>query len=412
MKIIKILLLMVIIFIIVSAGSVIYQKYENEQHEHNESSQVYNETHENEHEEDLEEHEEHVIELTRSEIEEIGLETSIAGPGMIDNYLTLTGQIGFNQDKIAHIVPRVDGIVKQVNKTLGDKVLAGDVLAILESPELADAKAEFLAANERLKTAQLVLQREEKLWTDKITSEQEYLDSKQAFSEAEISKRTAEQKLYAIGFNKANIESLMNESDELLTIYEIVAPFDSTIIEKHIVHGEKVNTDSTIYILADLNTLWLDLNVYPKDLQFIKKGQEVFFSADSQILNTNGIISYISPVVAKESRNTTARVVLSNESGLFRPGLFVGAKVKVSNINAKTIVLKEAIQNLEEQKCVFVKDEHGFEPAFVETGQSDTTHVEIISGLDAGDEYVSEGAFLLKSMIITSTLDSHAGHGH
>ena len=405
MKIIKILLLTIFIIVIGASGYMVFEKIGHKQHGHNELS-------EDDHEENLEEREEYAIELAQKEIEEIGLETSITGPGTIDNYLTLTGQIGFNQDKLVHIVPRVEGIIKEVNKTIGDTVKTGDVLAVLDSSELADAKAEFLAAKERAKLAQLTFQREEKLWTDKISSEQEYLDSKQVFSEAEIIKRTAEQKLYALGFSKANIENFTNEPNELLTHYEITAPFEGTIIEKHIVLGEKIETDSTIYVIADLSSVWIDLSVYPRDLKHIKKGQDVVISSDSQIPDTNGIISYISPVVSAESRNAFARVVFSNESELYRPGLFVNARVKVSSTNAKVVVHRESIQNLEGQKCVFVKNEHGFEPVFVETGQEDAAHVEITSGLDVGQEYVKEGAFLLKSMIITSTLDRHAGHGH
>ncbi|MBN2591379.1 MAG: efflux RND transporter periplasmic adaptor subunit [Sedimentisphaerales bacterium] len=409
MKVLKILLLITIVILIGSAGYIVSKNIELGHGEHEESSVLIDESYEGELEED---HEEQVIEITPEQIKEMGLDTSITGPGIIDTYLSLTGQIWLNQDTAIHIIPRVEGIVVKVNKQLGDVVQAGDILAIIESRDLADDKAEYLAANERYKMAQLTFQREEKLWSDKISSEQEYLDSRQAFTEAGIEKRIAEQKLYAIGFDKSYIENLPDEPDELLTRFEIKAPFDSTVIEKHIVLGEQVGTDSAIYVLADLNTVWIDLNVYPKDLGYIRKNQEVIISANSDISDVNGVIDYISPTVGHESRTALARVVLSNESGLFRPGLFVNAKVSVSQTNANIVVPKESIQNLEGQKCVFVKDEHGFEPVFVETGLENATHVEISSGLIAGQEYVTEGAFSLKSMIITSTLDSHAGHGH
>ena len=406
---VKILLLLTIIILIGSAGFIFFKNMVLEYYEYDKNSELLNESHEGELEE---EHEEQIIELTSEQIEETGLETSIAGPGIIDIYLTLTGQIGLNMDRIVHIVPPVEGVVTEVNKKLGDIVQAGDVLTVLESRELADARAEFLAANERYQIARLTFQREEKLRQDKISSEQEYLDSKHAFTEAGIEKRAAEQKLYAIGFDKSFIENLPTEPDELLTRFEIRAPFESTIIEKHIVRGEQVDTDSTIYVLADLNTVWIDLNVYPKDLGYIRKNQTVIISGNSDIPDVNGVIDYIGPTIGKESRTALARVVLSNETGLFRPGLFVNAKVSVSESNVNIIVPKESIQTLEDQKCVFIKDVHGFEPVFIETGLESTTHAEISSGLIAGQEYVTKGAFSLKSMIITSTLDSHAGHGH
>ena len=88
------------------------------------------------------------------------------------------------------------------------------------------------------------------------------------------------------------------------------------------------------------------------------------------------------------------------------------ARFEFSEKQVKVLVPKNAIQSLEGRKCVFIKDDHGFEPAFIEIGLDNTTHVEILSGLTAGREYVTEGAFALKSKIVTSTLDSHAGHGH
>jgi cobalt-zinc-cadmium efflux system membrane fusion protein len=104
--------------------------------------------------------------------------------------------------------------------------------------------------------------------------------------------------------------------------------------------------------------------------------------------------------------------VLPNSTGVFRPGLFITARVAIDNIEADVIVPKDAIQTLDGKKCVFIKDEHGFEPTFVNLGQSNTGFVQVTSGLDPGQQYVTKGAFELKAKIVTSTLDSHAGHGH
>ena len=95
-----------------------------------------------------------------------------------------------------------------------------------------------------------------------------------------------------------------------------------------------------------------------------------------------------------------------------RPGLFVTAAVAIDSVQAEVIVPKNAVQTIDGKKCVFTKDAHGFEPIFVNLGQSDSDFVQITSGLTPGQQYVTKGAFELKSIIATSTLDSHAGHGH
>jgi len=358
------------------------------------------------------ENEGQAIELTPEEISQIGLKTAVAGPGTVDIHINLTGEIKVNQDRMAHVVPRVEGVVTEVYKKLGDSVRAGEVIAVIESRELADAKASYLAAVESYEMTKVAFDREEKLWQEKISSEQDYLEKKQALTEAGIDRRAAEQKLHAIGFDESYLKNLPGESEQLLTGFEIKAPFEGTIIERHIVLGELVGTESAVYIVADLSSVWVDLQVYPKDLKYIKTGQQVVISADSEIPDAAGIISYVGPIVGTQSRTALARVELSNEAGVFRPGLFVTARVSVSETHVKVVVPKNAIQSLDGRKCVFIKDDHGFEPAFIEIGLENTTYVEVISGLTAGQEYVTKGAFALKSKIVTSTLDSHAGHGH
>ena len=117
-------------------------------------------------------------------------------------------------------------------------------------------------------------------------------------------------------------------------------------------------------------------------------------------------------MVGTDSRTAIARVVLANSTGVYRPGLFVTAKVATESIEASVMVSKSAIQNLEGRKCVFIRDDHGFEPVFVTLGQSNDAFVEVTSGLHPGQYYVTAGAFELKAKLVTSTLDSHAGHGH
>lgn len=417
MKSKKIILIIAIVSVVGFLGYMATKDTDHSEHNHAEHLEAPNAHEEYDAHDDHEGHNSHenqeqAIELTAEETKEIGLKTAVAGSGTIDVHINLAGEIRVNQDRMAHVVPRVEGVVIDVKKKLGDTVTADETIAVIESRELADAKAVYLAAFERYEMARLSFDREEKLWKEKISSEQDYLDKKQVMTEASIEKRAAEQKLHAIGFDESYLKKLPEEPEQLLTRFEIKAPFEGTIIEKHIVLGELVGGESTVYIIADLSSVWVDLQVYPKDLKHIKKGQQVVISADSEIPQANGVISYVGPIVGAESRTALARVLLSNESGVFRPGLFITAEVAASKTQAKVVVSKAAVQSLEGRKCVFIKDDHGFEPVFVEIGIENKNHVEILSGLATGQEYVTKGAFTLKSKIVTSTLDSHAGHGH
>ena len=369
--------------------------------------------HENAQIEGLDKHEEEqAIELSKEQIKEIGIELATATGGEIEVYVNLPGEVAVNADRMAHIVPRVSGVVGEVKKKLGDAVKAGEVMAVIRSRDLADAKAGYLAAIERYELSKTIFEREEKLWKQKISSEQDYLDAKKGFAEANIQMRSVEQKLHALGFSQEYLKKLPLEQESRFTKFEITAPFDGTVIDKHITLGEVVGDDTNVFVVADLSSVWVDLHVYPKDLMNIKKGQRVVISAGQMIPDAQGLISYVGPVVGAESRTALARVVLPNSTGIFRPGLFVTARVAIDNVEADVIVPKDAVQTLDGKKCVFTRDEHGFEPSFVNLGQSNTGFVQVTSGLNPGRQYVTKGAFELKAKIITSTLDSHAGHGH
>ncbi len=354
--------------------------------------------------------EEEVIKLSKAEMDEFGIEIRTAGPGLLSLYTSLPGEIAVNADRLAHIVPRVSGVVRDVRKRLGDHVTRGEVMAVLDSRELADAKAAFLAAKERRGLEQARFDREKALWEKKITSEQEYLEAKQALAEADIELRSAEQKLHALGLSEGDLAGMPEHPDSTFTMYEMVAPFSGTVIEKHITLGEVLKDDTEAYVIADLGTVWVNLSVYQKDLPLVKKGQPVVISAGYGIPDITGEISYIGPIVGEQTRTALARVVLPNKEGLFRPGLFINARVTVDQQSVPLLVPKTAVQTIDNNPVVFSVDEDGFEPRRVIVGRSDAGSIEIVSGIGPGERYVAKGAFTLKAQLAKGTFES--GHSH
>ena len=388
---------------------------EHDEHLHDEMEEHDEHLH-NDHEEPaehlLDHEEENLVHLTDEEMKKMGVEIATVESGKLKVDLLFPGEILVNADQMAKIVARLSGIVRNVKKNLGDTVQKGEVMAVIESRELADARAFFHAAQERISLAQSNFSREERLWKKKISSEQEYLDAKRAFAEARIELESAKQKLLALGFASNFLEDLPHDPDESLTEYEITAPFDGRVIKKEITLGEELKEDSVAFIIADLSTVWVDLSIYQKNLPFVREGQEVLISSGRDIPDTKGKISYISPIINEETRTAIARVVLPNPEGNWRPGLFVTSQFLGEEIPVKILIPKSALQNLEGKTCVFIHHSDGFESQEITVGLTNKTHAEIISGLREGQRYVAQGAFDLKAKIITSTMDSHAGHGH
>jgi membrane fusion protein, heavy metal efflux system len=354
--------------------------------------------------------EERAIRLTEKQRKEFGIEIATADSGPLKVEVELPGEIVLNADRVAHVVPRVPGVVREVRKVLGDHVRKGEILVVLDSKELADNKAAFLSAREKMDLYKANFDREEDLWKKKISATQDYLQAKQALGEARIELRSAEQKLHALGFSDAYLAQLPHQPDVSYIRYEVVAPFDGVIIEKHVALGEAQKEDAEMFLIADLSSVWVNLGVYQKDIPSIRVDQSVVVSAGHGIPDMTGKISYIGQLVGEQTRTATARVVLPNRGGQLRPGLFVTGRVTLGTVPVQILVPKAALQTIDEKPVVFVKDEDGFEPRAVTLGRSNGTHVEITSGLEPGQKYVSAGAFTLKAQLAKGSFGD--GHGH
>jgi len=275
--------------------------------------------------------EEEIVKLNDDEIKELGIVVAEVGSQKLQLHSDLTGEIVSDPYKLAHIVPRFSGIVKNVYKEIGDRIKKEEVIAVIES----------------------------------------------------------------------------NES---LVTYDVKSSIDGVVLELHMTPGELIGDDKHVVTIADLRSVWAELNVYQKDLRKIKVGQNAQVNFDDIENAVTGKIFYISPTVDEHTRTATARVRLNNKSGYWKPGMFITAKVLTEYLNVEQAVTLNAIQNFEGQKVVFVKEDEGFRPRPVTIGKTNTKYVEILSGLGEGQEYIAKGAFTVKAELLKASFGG--GHGH
>ncbi len=352
--------------------------------------------------------------LSERDRSDAGIELATAGPGRLELHTRLLGEVRVNEERLAHVVPPVPGVVREVSVRIGDEVEAGQLLAVLASRELAEARAQYLGARGRRELAVIAYEREKELWEREILAEQSYLDARQALSEADIEFQTAEQTLHALGVSEDDLDTLSGSHEAgALTRHELRAPIAGTVIELHLVLGETVGEDSDVLAIADLSTVWIDLDVPQINLGAIREGQRMTISASGiDIPDATAVVDFVSPVIDEETRTALARVEIPNVGGHWRPGLFVTAYAAFDQLEVPVIVPKDAVQSLEGETVVFIPEGDAFESVPVVLGRTNGTHVEIEAGLRQGEQYVAEGAFALKAEVVTSGLDSHAGHGH
>ena len=187
------------------------------------------------------------------------------------------------------------------------------------------------------------------------------------------------------------------ESNESLRTYEIKSEVAGTVIQKDVTLGEFVKNEDTIYTIADLTAVWVDLAVFREDFKKLKVGQPVEIHPGAGEEAIQDKVAYISPFGTEGTQSMLARCVVPNPDGDLRPGLFATAEIVTGEIEAPVAVKLAAIQTLKEKTVVFVEEGDAFEAREVELGARDNAFVEVLSGLLPGDKYVSENSFILKA---------------
>ncbi|HIL81542.1 MAG: efflux RND transporter periplasmic adaptor subunit [Myxococcales bacterium] len=200
------------------------------------------------------------------------------------------------------------------------------------------------------------------------------------------------------------------ESSRSLTPYALKTMIDGVVIEKHVTLGEAVDANTQAFVVADLSTVWVDLDVYIRDLHRVKAGQTVLVEAIHGMPRAEGVISYVAPVVDPKTRTATARVVLENTIGLWHPGMFTVAKVLIGRSEVKSAVPKSAIYSMGNETVVFVVGSHGYKPRPVTLGLRDDYHAEVTGQIKPGENVVVAGGFTVKSELMRAELPD--GHGH
>lgn len=329
------------------------------------------------------------VTMSDEQLKQNNVEVLTAGPARIKNSLQLIGEIRFNEDRLVHIVPRLIGVVETAAANAGDRVRKGQVLAVISSQTLADQRSQLLAAQKRLVLARTTFEREKKLWEDKISAEQDYLQAHNAMQEAEIAVQNAQQKLASLGGG-------LREGGNL-TRYEIRSPIDGIIVEKHISLGEAVKDDDKIFIVADLSTVWAELTIYAKDMNTVKVGQQATVKATAFESQSSGVVSYVGALVGEQSRTAKARIVLPNPKGVWRPGLPVNIELVADEVEVAVAVSAESIQTVRDWTAVFGRYGDNLEARPVKLGRSDGKFTEVINGLNAGEQYAAKNSFLIKA---------------
>lgn len=340
------------------------------------------------------------IKLSARQIEAGNFAVAEVQAGALAKRITVPGTIVPSGDHIARVAVRLLGTVAELRKRLGDEVQAGEVIAVIESREVADAKSEYLAARLVFDLQTTLFNRSTRLFEGKVLSENDFLRARTIFEDARVKIETARQKLFALSLTAEQIEALPQQPVETLRRQELRAPIAGRVAERRVELGSLVGREgqeSELFVIADLRVVWAELAISPGDLASIHEEQPMAIRAHSGDTPFPATILFISPLLDKDTRAARVIATIDNAAGRWRPGAFITAEITVDATAVAVMIPKSALQTINGETTVFVRTGEGFAARTVTLVRQDASNAEVTAGLVAGERIATANSFVLKA---------------
>ncbi|HHQ47426.1 MAG TPA: efflux RND transporter periplasmic adaptor subunit [Acidobacteria bacterium] len=352
------------------------------------------------------------VELDARQMKAAGIEVVTVVRALPLRDVELTGAAAYDETRTARISSRISGRVIELLKDFGSAVRRGDVVCVLDSPELGEAQSEYLTRLAEYRVVKQSADRARRLVEKKAISQGEFLEREGALRRAEAALAFAENRLHLFDMGEKDIRRLGESLRDDTSLHGIVSPelavrspMAGTVTRLEVSRGEVVDRLQTLVVVSDLTHLWAWLDVYEKDLAGIRKGQKVTIVAEAIPTETfEGKIDFIGEV-EPQTRAARVRVRLTNPNERLLPGMFVRATVAVPATQKALIIPREAVQDVEGRSVVFRETGPGrFEPVPVTVSRTFDGQLEIAEGLQEGDRVAARGAFTLKGELLKDEL--------
>jgi membrane fusion protein, heavy metal efflux system len=345
------------------------------------------------------------------------IETEVVAPQLIAGAIHATGKILVSEDRVATIGPVHEGRLTRLYVGQGSAVRKGQKLADLQSADIDAAEADYLKAladsdNARrtsaaeVKLAQQTYDRTKMLFEKTIApgkalqSAEHDLQVAQASAESSVASTkaaltAARHRLLILGLTEADMNALATKPD-FAAVFTLTSPIDGIVVERNATIGATVGSDANVFKIVDISSVWIDANVFEKDVARAKLGQPVNVSVTAFPGSVfTGKVILISTVVDPDTRSLKVRTEVPNRDGRLKPDMFANVEI-ITDVNRTAISIPQsALLNDGGQSIVFVAAGSGFERRTVTPGIQSDNRIEITSGLQAGDKVVVKGNYLL-----------------
>ncbi len=327
----------------------------------------------------------------------------------VDAALALTGEVQFDERRVAHVSSQAEGIIQKVHVVLGDRIRRGQPLVELESVAIGEAQGAYLEAEAALALARRTFERQARLREELISSEKEYLQAKQELDASEIRAGAALGKLTRLGMDSGSVRSLSQQHAKGRVVLR--APADGVVLAMHAVPGEVVKTEESLITLGDSSSVWVWANMYEREMAVVRRAQSRQKLAAMVAVKAYpgeelpGTVDFVSPAMEESSRTVKLRIEVPNHGGLLLAGMFANVRVFLPGEDEALAVPAGAVLEDEGRSFLFVHH-HGdyYVRRPVTRGRAWEGWVEVKQGLSGGESVVTDGAFLMKSDVLRSKM--------
>jgi cobalt-zinc-cadmium efflux system membrane fusion protein len=316
-------------------------------------------------------------------------------PTTLTRTLRLTGAVAYNSFKTTPVITQVSGPVAKVVVVPGQKVQRGEPMLYVASPDYSQLRTNYLKAQNAYALAQKANARARDLYEHKAIAEQNLEQAESAEVQAGGDLASAQAALKVMGITDPDALMKAPPSFEV----PVRAPISGEVVEQDVSAGQLIQPGSTqCFLISDTSTVWVLVNVYQKDLPYVRVGDTVSIQTDTYPDVFHGRISYVAASLDPSTRTLQARIETNNPGEKLKKDMFV-----VTNVNAGTIpnaiALPDAavLRDSENQPFVYAAaSSNQFGRRAVTLGESLNGQTQITSGLKAGDQIIGNGSLFLQ----------------
>jgi cobalt-zinc-cadmium efflux system membrane fusion protein len=326
-----------------------------------------------------------IVTLSAQQIADAGIEVTRPTVGGVAGAIELSATIEGDPQDVQVVSTSVGGRLVSLTRNLGQSVSRGDPLAIIESREAASLKAEVEAARARSALAQSNLRREQRLFAERVSPEQDLVAARTAATEASIALRLAQQQLSATGSGGGALNRIAVRS-----------PIAGQVIARSATLGQAVAADAELFRVANLSKVTVTTSLVPTDAGRVKPGVRVEVTAPGR--RQEGRVTFVSPILDETTRLVPVIATLDNAGSTWRVGETVNVSILVPATGDRTVAVPSAaVQMIEDKSFVFVRTATGFRAIPVTLGRTNGGQVTVTAGLTGSERIASTNSFTLKA---------------